>query len=326
MKVLVIILITVIVLMTGGAISHAVYFKRKKDMIKPYGQLVPVFDGQMHVYSMGSGQETVVLLAGMGIALPCADFGPLMRTLSKKYTVVCIEYFGVGFSSLTRRERTCDNYVEEIRTALRMAGYKGPYVFMAHSMSGVYSEYYASKYPQEVKGILSLDSTPTSYIEMEMPGSLKSLLNVAKIQQAIGLNSIFAIIGTNKKKLLSYGYTQKEIKDLIVYAGFAMNDNSLEQIAYSTEFIKEANALSYPDSVPYFKIISQKTYGTKNFQIKASPDQYQKEHLARVGAENNYVILEGNHFIYLNNEDRILELTNVFLSRDVKKINGASSN
>ena len=111
MKVLVIILITVIVLMTGGAISHAVYFKRKKDMIKPYGQLVPVFDGQMHVYSMGSGQETVVLLAGMGIALPCADFGPLMRTLSKKYTEVCTEYFGVGFSSSTRRERTCDNYV-----------------------------------------------------------------------------------------------------------------------------------------------------------------------------------------------------------------------
>jgi len=102
--------------------------------------MVPVYDGQMHVYKMGSGKETIILLPGMGIALPSADFGPLMRQLSEKYTVVCVEYFGVGFSSQTQRTRTCENYVEEIRTALKSSGIKAPYILMPHSISSVYSE------------------------------------------------------------------------------------------------------------------------------------------------------------------------------------------
>lgn len=40
------------------------------------------------------------------------------RKLSEKYTVVCVGYFGVGFSSETAKPRTCENYVEETRAAL----------------------------------------------------------------------------------------------------------------------------------------------------------------------------------------------------------------
>lgn len=309
-----IILAAIAVCMLIGAILHATYFKNKKDGIKPYGEMVAVYDGQMHVYKMGSGAETIILLPGMGVALPSADFGPLMRQLSKKYTVVCVEYFGVGLSSQTQRARTIDNYVEEIRTALKTAGIKTPYVLMPHSISSVYSEYYASKYPDEVQAIISLDGTSTAYIGEDMPGFVKSLLGLAKVQQAVGLTSLAAPISANKKQLFSYGYTEKEINDLILFAGFSINDNSLEQIASSTEYIKAANKLTYPDNVPYFKIISRQTYATKNSQIRISPEEYQYQHLMRVGAENDYEILDGTHFIYLNNANRISEISDDFLS------------
>jgi len=147
-----------------------------------------------------------------------------------------------------------------------------------------------------------------------MPGIVKTLLGVAKVQQAVGLTSFVAPIATNKNQLISYGYTDKEINDLIIYAGFSINDNTLEQIASSIEYIKAANELTYPDTVPYFKIISKQTYETKNGQIKITPEDYQHEHLARVGADYNYEILEGTHFIYLNNVNRISEVTDEFLS------------
>lgn len=308
-----IILIVTAVCMLIGSILHATYFKGKMQQIEPYGQMVDVFDGKMHVYKMGSGEKTIVLLPGMGIALPSADFEPLMRKLSEKYSVVCVEYFGVGFSSQTQRVRTCENYVEEIRTALKGAGIEAPYILMPHSISSVYSEYYASKYPGEVQAIISLDGTSTTYIGDDMPGFVKSLLGVAKFQQAIGFTSIAAPLVTNKSKLHDYGYTDKEISDLITYAGFSMNDNTLAQIAESTEFIKDTNKLPYPDSVPYFKIISKQTYERKNNQIKISPQEYQEQHLARVGAQNDFVILDGTHFIYLNNVDRISKITDEFL-------------
>src|SRR6056297_1478534 len=130
MMVLGIILAVIAGLMVIGSILHATYFKSKKEEIKPYGEMIDVYDGQMHVYKMGNGKETIILLPGMGIGLPTADFGPLMRRLSENYTVVCIEYFGVGFSSQTQRARTSENYVDEIRTALKSVGVKPPYVLM----------------------------------------------------------------------------------------------------------------------------------------------------------------------------------------------------
>lgn len=315
MMILKIILTVIVVCMLIGTIMHATYFKNKKAEIKPYGEMVNVYDGKMHIYKMGSGKETIILLPGMGVALPSADFGPLMRQLSKKYTVVCVEYFGVGFSSQTKRARTCENYVEEIRTVLKNARIEPPYVLMPHSISSVYSEYYASKYPDEVQAIISLDGTSTAYIGEDMPGFVKSLLGVAKIQQNVGFNSLVAFIAANKHQLLSYGYTGKEISDLITYAGFPMNNNTLEQMANTTEFIKAANKLRYPNTVPYFKIISKQTYVTKNSQIKISPEEYQHEHLARVGADKSYEIMEGSHFIYLNNIKHISEVTDEFLTK-----------
>jgi pimeloyl-ACP methyl ester carboxylesterase len=308
------ILAVITVCMLIGAILHATYFKNKKEGIEPYGQMVDVYDGQMHVYKMGNGKETIILLPGMGIGLPSADFGPLMRRLSEKYTVVCIEYFGVGFSSQTQRARTSENYVDEIRTALKSVGVEAPYILMSHSISSVYSEYYASKYPDEVHAIISLDGTSTAYIGDDMPGLVKSLLGVAKFQQAIGFTSIAAPIATNKDNLLSIGYTEKEISDLIYYAGFSMNDNTLAQIADTTYYIRDANNLTYPGNVPYFKIISRKTYETNNSQIKITPQEYQRQHLARIGDQAKYEILDGTHFIYFDNVDRISEITDEFLS------------
>ena len=313
MMVFKIILAVILVCMLIGTILHTTYFKTKKEKIEPYGQMIDVYDGQMHVYKIGSGKETIILLPGLGIGLPSADFGPLMRRLSEKYTVVCVEYFGVGFSSQTHRERTSENYVDEIRKALKGAGIEAPYVLMPHSISSVYSEYYASKYPNEVRAIISLDGTSTAYIGDTMPGFVKSLLGVAKFQQAIGFTSIAAPIVTNKDNLLSIGYTENEISDLIYYAGFSMNDNTLDQIAYTTDYIKDANELTYPGNVPYFKVISRQTYETKNSQIKITPQEYQKQHLARIGDLAKYAILDGSHFIYSNNVDRISKITIDFL-------------
>ena len=238
MKILYIIIVLIAVFMLIGSILHSIYFKSKLNEIKPYGQLIGVNDGKMHIYSMGNGKKTIVLLPGMGIPLPSADFGPLMRKLSDNYTVVCVEYFGVGFSSETSKPRTSKNYVEETRTALSKAGFKAPYILMPHSISSVYSEYYASKYPEEIEAIISLDGTSTAYYD-KMPSFLRYILPIAKVQQVIGITSIIAHLTANKKSLSKIGYTKKELNDIALFAGFSINNTLLKQILNSGEFIKE---------------------------------------------------------------------------------------
>ncbi|MEJ6949650.1 alpha/beta fold hydrolase [Natronospora cellulosivora (SeqCode)] len=160
-----------------GFVVNRKFFRDELKAIEPYGELIDVNGSKMHLHAMGSGEKTIILLPGYGVSLPSADFAPLMRKLSQNYKVVCIEYFGIGFSEEIDTPRTNENYVQEIRTVLNKAGFKPPYILMPHSASGIYSEYYARKYPEEVSAIIMLDTTSSSEIS-KTPAYLRLLYKI----------------------------------------------------------------------------------------------------------------------------------------------------
>lgn len=313
MSMLGIILLVIGIVLLTGTVVRATFFRKRKQAIQPYGQLVPVEDGKMHVFSLGKEGKKIVLLPGLGTPLPSADFAPLMRALSKSHTAICVEYFGVGFSSETSLPRTCKAYVEETRMALAAAGFSPPYVLMPHSLSTIYSEYFAAKYPQEVEAIISLDGTSSAFYE-KIPGFVRRLLPMVKYLQVVGMTSVLPFLITNRKKPMANGSTRKEIEDAITFAGFSINDTFIEQLLQSSEHVKEVMDLPYPSSVPYLKIISKTTYETPNKQLKMTPQEYQRKHLERIGPHAKHEILEGNHFIHANNATTIAEITDRFLA------------
>ena len=294
------------------ALLHATYFKKRYEQIQPYGELVDVFDGKMHITKAGEGENTIVLLPGLGEGLPSADFAPLIRELSKDNQVVCVDYFGVGFSSETSRERTCSNYVEEIREVLKNADIEGPYVLMPHSISSLYCEYYASLYPDEVKAIISLDGSSSAY-SGDVPAIMEKVIPVLYGFQGFCGVEINTMLTTNKKQWIEeYGYTPKEVDDYIIYQGFAVNSNLIDTSINMGDYINDVMALEYPSEVPYYKIISGYTYTHKAGNM--SGEQYHMEHLERVGATDSYSILDGTHIIYRNNAKEIAAITKDFLS------------
>lgn len=118
----------------------------------------------MHVYTKGDGENTIVLLSGLGTAAPVLDFEPLVNELAKNHKVVVVESFGYGWSNVTNKERTVENIVEGIITALK-SNIEGPYILMPHSISGIYSMYYANAYPDEVKAVIGIDFTLPQVLE-----------------------------------------------------------------------------------------------------------------------------------------------------------------
>ena len=267
--------------------------------------MVEVNNKNMHVYSMGAGEETIVLLPGFGGALPSADFGPLMRELSKEYNVVCIEYFGVGFSDETDTPRTNENYVQEIRAALKLADFKPPYVLMPHSGSGIYSEYYASNYPDEIKAIIMLDTTSSAKTEAEIP---KFVSGLSKIQQAIGLSRMLnpvvvsSVLSINEKS----GYTKTEIADYTTFMNHVNNDTLIDQTYRLNDNIREVMGMEFPSRVPVLKIAASET--TKNVG-----EEYQAAHIERLGEGAELITLDGSHYIYHNHVREICNVTVAFL-------------
>ena len=119
----------------------------------------------MHVYTKGDGENTIVLLSGLGTAAPVLDFEPLINEMSKNNKIVVVELFGYGWSDLTNKERIVENIVEEIRTALKESNIEGPYILMPHSISEIYSMYYANKYRDEVRAVIGIDPTLPKFLD-----------------------------------------------------------------------------------------------------------------------------------------------------------------
>ncbi|MCG3088519.1 alpha/beta fold hydrolase [Sporosarcina cyprini] len=298
-----------------GFAVNKIFFANELEAISPYGKMVEVNNQNMHVYSMGQGEKTIVLLPGFGLPLPSADFGPLMRELSKDYTVVTVEYFGMGFSDETDTPRTNENYMEEIRTALSQADIKPPYVLMPHSASGVYSEYYASQYPEEVSAIIMLDTTPTvsmgSNLQTFMlaPRNVKIIYGFSTLLQETGVNRIINGL-LPSEQTVENDYTEKEISDNRLFSYHVVNDTIINQISSLNDNINEVNSIVFPAEVPVLKLISS----VSQKQLK-NGEEIQKDHVNRLGTNAEFQIIDGSHGFYQTHVTEICDATKNFLDK-----------
>lgn len=92
-------------------VTNQVMTAVEKKKYTPVGQLVEVDGRDIHVYIKGRGENTIVLLSGLGTAAPALDFEPLVNELSKNNKVVVLEPFGYGWSDITNKKRAAENIV-----------------------------------------------------------------------------------------------------------------------------------------------------------------------------------------------------------------------
>lgn len=73
-------------------------------------------------------------------------------------TVFAYNRPGYGQSDETNSARDGRTVVEELRKTLRQRGLKPPYVLVGHSLGGLYMQFFARTYPDEVAGLVLVDS------------------------------------------------------------------------------------------------------------------------------------------------------------------------
>jgi pimeloyl-ACP methyl ester carboxylesterase len=147
-----------VLLVTTTTVVNAVATSAEASSITDYGQRVPVDGKQMNVVQSGDGDETIVLLPGLGTAAPGLDFQPLIDELDDTYRVVAVEPFGTGLSDATDTERTAANITREVHEALQYLDVDR-YVLMGHSIAGIYALTYSDAYADELIAFVGIDSS-----------------------------------------------------------------------------------------------------------------------------------------------------------------------
>ena len=121
------------------------------------GQLVDVGGYDMHIRCMGQDGPTVIMEAGAN------DFSVTWAAVQSEiagFSRVCTyDRAGTGWSEPSPNPRTSEMIVEELHTLLENAEIEGPYVLVGHSFGGMNMRLYANRYPDEVAGLVLVDST-----------------------------------------------------------------------------------------------------------------------------------------------------------------------
>src|SRR5215210_6539689 len=119
--------------------------------------MVGVGGYRLHINCVGQGNPTVVLDAGSGGM--SAHWVRVQREVSGTTRVCAYDRAGMGWSEMGPDPRDAKQITSELHTLLKGAGIEGPYVLVGHSFGGMYMQTYAARYPDEVAGVVLVDSS-----------------------------------------------------------------------------------------------------------------------------------------------------------------------
>jgi pimeloyl-ACP methyl ester carboxylesterase len=167
---------------------------------KDFAGLVDIGGGrQMYMECRGKGSPTVVLVSGFRgsyddwttVIDPGGESKPSAFAVFPqvgKFTRVCAydrpgttRFDGtISPSTPVRQPTTAQEGAADLHALLRAANQKGPYVLVAHSWGGLNVRLYASTYPDEVSGLVLLDSGSEFLQDTLTPAQWDSFVRGAK--------------------------------------------------------------------------------------------------------------------------------------------------
>ena len=121
------------------------------------GQKVDIGGFCLHAIVRGQGAPTVLLEPALGgFAL---QYAHIQEGISAFTRVVAYDRAGQGWSDRSPNPRTPANLVKELRALLGRLDLQPPYVLLGHSFGGLLTRFFASLHPEEVAGVILVDSS-----------------------------------------------------------------------------------------------------------------------------------------------------------------------
>lgn len=140
-----------------GLLFQTISTKIDDAKYPPPGRIVDVNGVKMHINCSGNGSPTVILEAGMGAS--SLDWS-LVQPQIAAFTKVCsYDRAGMGWSEESPNPRTSKNIVEELHALLTKENIPKPYILVGHSFGGIIIRQFASQFPEDVVGLVLVESS-----------------------------------------------------------------------------------------------------------------------------------------------------------------------
>lgn len=191
---------SVALLLVGGALYQSICTAWDKKAYPPPGQMFDIGGYKVHLRSMGSGGPAVILESGLGSV--SSDLGLVQPEIAKFTQVISYDRAGTGWSEPSPFPRTSGQIVRELHTLLEKAAISKPYILMGHSFGGANVQLYAATYPDEVVGLILVDSCHEEQLQRLPLGPFERQIRWMEDERIISFLSTF---GISRLLTLRYG-------------------------------------------------------------------------------------------------------------------------
>jgi len=139
-----------------GAICQYIAERMDERSYPPIGKMIDIGGYRLHMIDQGSGNLPVVIDTGfMGNSF---EWLSISSEIAKFARVIIYDRAGYAWSDRSPLPRISENVIEELHTMLKNADVAGPYVLVVHSFGGMNMRLFATKYPDEVAGVVLVDA------------------------------------------------------------------------------------------------------------------------------------------------------------------------
>lgn len=237
--------------------------------------------------------KTIVLLHGF--LESCEIWNDVAQELKKDCLCIIPDLLGHGKTPVISKIHTMEMMAEHINSILETEKIE-ECILVGHSMGGYVSLAFAEKYPQKVKGIILMNSTP-------LPDSDEKKANRERVANAVDNDKTFFIrnsvtnLFSEENKILM----KEKIEDVIKIAAQTPN----EGIKAASLGMKER-----PDRTLILKSLSV----PKHFILGKKDALIPYEELATLAKEigATYSLLEGGHMSYIENKTETIAILKNF--------------
>ena len=317
----------VVFLLLAGVVYQFVATKIDEYRYPAPGEMVDVGGYSLHLYCTGEGgAPTVVMDSGLGGTV--LDWQLVQPEVAGFARVCTYDRGGAGWSEPGAQPRTSQQFVEELHTLLDNAGVQGPYVLVGHSLGGTTMQLYASQYPDEVAGMVLVDSALEDLDLLSITQSLQGSPVWIKIYATIGVVRLANMLGP-----VSYPFSELPPDSVDDALAISSSTRQLYESADETSSIGE----SFEEQLAAPMLLGDKpltvlTAGPLQLEgmglSQEQMDQLDEAHtrsqaaLAQGSQNSEQIIVEDSgHYIHLEQPDLVIDA----IRQDVDAARNSSS-
>ncbi|MEO1545313.1 MAG: alpha/beta hydrolase [Bacteroidota bacterium] len=274
-------------------ISGALYRMFSTKPVPP-GELVHVDGIKLHIRAEGEKNDLPTLVLEAGAGGNTDIFHWISEGLKENMRVIRYDREGKWFSESSKDSVKPEFYARQLHRLLEKNGEKPPYILAGHSMGGPYNRIYRDLYPDEVKGLVFMDSSHPEQWERLAENGLfdKGQINMIK---SFAILADMGILGVYDRIIKPKSMNEHLPKDcqirnanLTSYSG-KIYRRYLKENDINGDVLKRADKAASLDSLPILVFTATKQYGDaqKWFEM-------QKE-LKELSTKGKQFDVEANH-------------------------------